>query len=152
MAAGAATLPAMSRIAKAQAYPMRPVRIIVGFPAGGPQDIIARLIGQWLAERLGQQFIVENRPGAGGNIGAEAVVIAAADGHTLLLVGPPNAINATLYDKLKFNFVRDIAPVASISRVPLVVETNLAIPVRTLPELIRLRQSQSRQDQLCLGR
>jgi tripartite-type tricarboxylate transporter receptor subunit TctC len=136
MAAGAAALPAMSRIAQAQAYPMRPVRIIVGFPAGGPQDIIARLIGQWLAERLGQQFIVENRPGAGGNIGAEAVVIAAADGHTLLLVGPPNAINATLYDKLKFDFVRDIAPVASIGRVPLVVETNLAVPVRTVPELI----------------
>jgi tripartite-type tricarboxylate transporter receptor subunit TctC len=136
MAAGAAALPAMSRIAKAQAYPMRPVRIIVGFPAGGPQDIIARLIGQWLAERLGQQFIVENRPGAGGNIGAEAVVVAAADGHTLLLIGPPNAINATLYDRLKFNFVRDIAPVASISRVPLVVETNLAVPVRTVPGLI----------------
>jgi tripartite-type tricarboxylate transporter receptor subunit TctC len=136
MAAGAAALPALSRIAQAQAYPARPVRIIVGFPAGGPQDIIARLIGQWLAERLGQQFIVENRAGAGGNIGAEAVVIAAADGHTLLLVGPPNAINATLYDKLKFNFVRDIAPVASISRVPLVVETNLAVPVRTVPELI----------------
>jgi tripartite-type tricarboxylate transporter receptor subunit TctC len=126
----------LSRIAQAQAYPGRPVRIIVGFPAGGPQDIIARLIGQWLAERLGQQFIVENRPGAGGNIGAEAVVIAAADGHTLLLVGPPNAINATLYDKLKFDFVRDIAPVASISRVPLVVETNVAVPVRTVPELI----------------
>jgi tripartite-type tricarboxylate transporter receptor subunit TctC len=136
MAAGAAALPALSRIAQAQAYPGRPVRIIVGFPAGGPQDIIARLIGQWLAERLGQQFIVENRAGAGGNIGAEAVVIAAADGHTLLLVGPPNAINATLYDKLKFNFVRDIAPVASISHVPLVVETNLAVPVRTVPELI----------------
>jgi tripartite-type tricarboxylate transporter receptor subunit TctC len=109
LTAGATALPALSRGARAQAYPTRPVRIVVGAPAGGPQDILARLIGQWLSERLGQQFITENRAGAGSNIGAEAVVRAAPDGYTLHLSASPNAINATLYDNLKFNFVRDIA-------------------------------------------
>src|SRR6266699_3520383 len=118
LAAGAAALPAVSRIARAQAYPARPVRIVVGFAAGGGVDIVARLIGQWLSERLGQPFIIENRPGAGSNIGAEAVVRAPADGYTLLLASPPSAINATLYDKLNFNFLRDIAPVAGIMRGP----------------------------------
>ena len=108
----------MSRVAWAQAYPTRPVRIIVGFAAGGATDIVARLMGQWLSERLGQQFVIENRPGAGSNIATEAVVRAPPDGYTLLLVASANAINATLYDKLNFNFIRDIAPVASIIRVP----------------------------------
>jgi tripartite-type tricarboxylate transporter receptor subunit TctC len=136
LAAGAAALPAMSRIAGAQAYPSRPVRIIVGAPAGGPQDILARLIGQWLSERLGQQFITENRAGAGSNIAAEAVARASPDGYTLHLSASPNAINATLYDNLKFNFVRDIAPVAGIIRVPNVMEVNPAVPVKSVPEFI----------------
>src|SRR5262245_56834651 len=110
LAAGAAALPAALRIARAQAYPAQPVRIIVGFPAAGGTDITARLIGQWLSERLGQQFVIENRPGAGTNIATEAVVRAPADGYTLLLVTASNAFNATLYDKLNFNFIRDIAP------------------------------------------
>src|SRR5271169_4494863 len=117
LAAGAAALPALSCVARAQAYPSRPVRLIVGFAPGGGNDIVARLIGQWLSERLGQQFIIENRPGAGTNIATEAVVNAPPDGYTLLLVGAPNAINATLYDNLNFNFIRDIAPVAGIVRV-----------------------------------
>ena len=112
LAAGAAALPTLSGFASAQTYPTRPVRLIVGFAAGGGADIVARLIGQWLSERLGQQFIIENRPGAGSNIATEAVVRAAADGYTLLLVTVANAFNATLYDKLNFNFIRDIAPVA----------------------------------------
>jgi len=136
LAAGAAALPAVSRIARAQAYPTRPARIIVGFSAGGGGDIMARLIGQWLSERVGQQFIIENRPGAGGNSGTEAVVVAPPDGYTLLLVAPPNAINATLYDKLKFNFIRDIAPVASMIRHPLVMLVNPAVPAKTVPEFI----------------
>src|SRR5712671_6593567 len=114
LATVAASLPTVSRIANAQTYPARPVRIVVGFAAGGAPDIAARLVGQWLSERLGQQFIIENRPGAGGNIATEAVVEAPADGYTLLLAGLQNAVNATLYEKLKYNFVRDIAPVASI--------------------------------------
>jgi tripartite-type tricarboxylate transporter receptor subunit TctC len=136
LAAGAAALPAVSRIARAQAYPTRPVKIIVGFGAGSGSDILARLMGQWLSERLSQPFVVENRPGAGGNLGAEAVVKAAPDGHTLLLVATPNAINATLYDRLNFNFIRDIAPVASISREPNVIVVNPSVPTLTVSELI----------------
>jgi tripartite-type tricarboxylate transporter receptor subunit TctC len=112
LAAGAAAFPAYSRNGMAQTYPERPVRIISGFPAGGGSDIFARLTGQWLSERLGQPFIIENRPGAGGNIGTEAVVRAPPDGYILLMIGPPNAINATLYAKLNFDFIRDITPVA----------------------------------------
>ena len=136
LAAGAAALPALSRLARAQAYPTRPVRIIVGFFAGGATDIAARLMGQWLSERLGQQFVVENRPGADGNIATEAVVRAAPDGHTLLLVVDANAINATLYDKLNFNFIRDITPVAGIIRVPFVMVVNPSFPAKTVPEFI----------------
>jgi tripartite-type tricarboxylate transporter receptor subunit TctC len=126
----------MSRVATAQTYPAKPVRIIVAFAAGGPNDILARLMGQWLSERLGQQFIVENRPGAGSNIATEAAVHAPPDGYTLLLVGPPNAINATLYDKLNFNFIRDIAPVASFIRGALVMVVHPSVPAKTLPEFI----------------
>jgi len=136
LAAGAAALPAASRIATAQTYPSRPVRIVVGFPPGGPTDIAARLIGQSLSERLGQQFVIENRPGAGSNIGTEAVVRAPPDGHTLLLAASANAINATLYDKLNFNFIRDIAPVAAINREPLVMLVNPSFPAKTVPEFI----------------
>jgi tripartite-type tricarboxylate transporter receptor subunit TctC len=136
LAAGAAALPVVSRIARAQTYPTRPVRIIVGYPPGGGSDIIARLIGQWLSERLGQQFIIENRPGAGGNIGTEAAVRASADGYTLLLANAGNSINATLYDKLNYNFIRDIAPVASIVRTPNVMVVNPLTPTRTVPEFI----------------
>src|SRR5262249_14590822 len=136
LAAGAAALPAMQRIARAQAYPTRPVRVIVGFPPGGPQDTLTRLLGQWLSERLGQPFIIENRPGAGSNIAAEAVVRAPPDGYTLLSVGPPNAINATLYQNLNYNFVRDIASVASIMRVPNIMEVNPSFPAKTVPEFI----------------
>jgi len=135
-AAAAAASPYWPRAARAQTYPARPVRLIVGFSAGGPQDIVMRLIAQWLSERLGQSFIVENRPGAGGNIGAEAVAHASPDGYTLLSVSSPNAINATLYDNLNFDFIRDIAPVASIIRVPLVMEVNPSVPVSTVPESI----------------
>src|SRR5262245_10261095 len=136
LAAGAAALPAVSRIATAQTYPSRPVRIIVGFPAGGPNDIFARLMGQWLSERLRQPFIIENRPGAAGNIGTEAVVKAVPDGYTLLLVASVNAINATTYDKLNFNFIRDIAPVATISRYTFVIVVHPSMPAKTVPELI----------------
>jgi tripartite-type tricarboxylate transporter receptor subunit TctC len=136
LAAGAAVLPAVSQIAGAQIYPTRPVHIIVAFSAGGGLDIVARLMGQWLSERLGQAFVIENRPGAGGNIGTEAVVRAPPDGYTLLLVAPPNAINATLYDKLSFNFIRDIAPVASMIRQPLVMLVNPSVPAKTVPEFI----------------
>ena len=136
LAAGAAVLPAVRASARAQSYPARPVRIVVGFTPAGATDILARLIGQWLSERLGQTFIVENRPGAGSNIGTEAVVRAPADGHTLLLVAPANAINATLYDKLNFNFIRDIAPVAGLIRVANVMEVNPSLPAKTLPEFI----------------
>jgi tripartite-type tricarboxylate transporter receptor subunit TctC len=136
LTAGAAALPAVSRFAWAQAYPTRPVRIIVGFPAGGNTDIIARLIGQWLNERFGQPFIIENRPGAGGNIGTEAVVRAPPDGYTLLMVGSSNVINATLYEKLNFNFIRDIAPVASIIRETIVMLVNPSVPAKTVPEFV----------------
>jgi tripartite-type tricarboxylate transporter receptor subunit TctC len=136
LATVAVALPAVSSIATAQAYPSRPVRVIVGFPAGGAADIAARLVGQYLSERLGQPFVIENRPGAGGNIGTEAVVRAPPDGYTLLLITPPQAINASLYDKLNFNFHRDIAPVASIYRQSYVLEANLSVPVKTVPELI----------------
>jgi tripartite-type tricarboxylate transporter receptor subunit TctC len=136
LAMGAAALQAAPRIAKAQTYPARPVRIIVGFTAAGGNDILARLMGQWLSERLGQQFVIENRPGAATNIATEAVVRAASDGYTLLLVGPPNAINATLYDKLNFNFLRDIVPVAGISREANIVEVHPSIPAKTIPEFI----------------
>jgi tripartite-type tricarboxylate transporter receptor subunit TctC len=136
LAAGAAALPAASRIARAQAYPTRPVRIIVGIAAGGAADIGARLLGQWLSERLGQSFVVENRPGAGGTIGTEAVVRAPPDGYTLLMVNPPMAINATLYERLNYNFLRDIAPVGSFYRQSFVLEVNLSIPVKTVPDLI----------------
>ena len=121
MTAGAIALPAISSLAWAQAYPMRPVRLIVGYAAGGTYDILARLIGQWLSEHLGQPFIIENRPGAASNIATDAVARAAPDGYTLLLIGPANAINATLYDRLSFNFIRDITPVAGITREPLVL-------------------------------
>jgi tripartite-type tricarboxylate transporter receptor subunit TctC len=136
LAAGAAALPALSRVARAQAYPARPVRIIVGLPAGGSADITARLIGQWLSERLGQQFLIENRPGAGTNVATEAVVRAAPDGYTLLLALTPNAINATLYDKLNFDFIRDIVPVAGIIRQPLLMLVNPAFPAKTVAEFI----------------
>ena len=136
LAASAAALPAVSRIAWAQAYPARPVRWIVPAPPGGPLDIVARLFGQWLSERLGQPFIVENRPGGGTNIATELVARAPADGYTLLSVVTAAAINATLYDKLNFNFIRDIAPVASIIRVPLVMVINPSIRASTVPEFI----------------
>src|SRR6185295_16181156 len=134
--AAVAALPAVSCIAWAQTYPSRPVRIVVGFPPGGPTDIAARLIGQSLSERLGQQFVIENRPGAGSNIGTEAVVRAPPDGYTLFLAYSANAINATLYDKLNFSFIRDIAPVAAINREPLVMLVNPSFPAKTVPEFI----------------
>ena len=136
LAAAAAALPAVSRIARAQAYPSRPVSLIAGFAPGGGVDITARLVGQWLSERLGQQFVVENRPGAAGNIGTEAVVRARADGYTLLLAGSFNTINATLYDKLNYNFIRDIAPVASVIRDPYVMVVNPSLPAKSVPEFI----------------
>src|SRR5262245_16959720 len=136
LAAGAAALPAVSRVAWAQAYPTRPVRLIVPFGPAGATDITARLIGQWLSERLGQQFVIENRPGAGGNIGTEAVVRAPADGYILLMVGSYHATNATLYDKLNFNFVRDIAPIASIVGFPYMMVVNPSVSAKTLPEFI----------------
>jgi tripartite-type tricarboxylate transporter receptor subunit TctC len=136
LAAGAAALPVLPCIARAQAYPSRPVRIVAAFAAGGGVDITARLIGQWLSDRLGQPFVVENRPGAGGNIGTEAVVNAASDGHTVLLATVPNAVNATLYEKLNFNFIRDTAPVAGIIRVPMVILLHPSVPATTVPELI----------------
>ncbi len=136
LAAGAAALPAVLRAARAQAYPSRPVRLVVPYAPAGATDILARLMGHWLSERLGQQFVIDNRPGAANNIGTEAVVNAPADGYTLLLVNPANAINATFYDKLNFNFLRDIAPVAGIIRVPNVMEVNPSISAKTVPEFI----------------
>jgi tripartite-type tricarboxylate transporter receptor subunit TctC len=136
LAAGAAALPALQHVARADTYPSRPVRIIVGYPPGGTTDIGARLTGQWLSERLGQQFVIENRPGASTNIAVEAVVRAPADGYTLLAFTGTNTINATLFDRLNFNFIRDIAMVAGINRSPLVLEVNPAVPVQTVPEFI----------------
>src|SRR6266404_7852389 len=136
LAASAIALTVVSRVARAQTYPSRPVRLIIGYPAGGANDIIGRLIGQWLSERLGQQFIIENRVGAAGNIGTEAVVRSPADGYTLLLAGSFNSINATLYDKLNFNFIRDIAPVAGILRSTFVMLVNPAFPANCVPEFI----------------
>ena len=143
LAAGAGTLPAISRFAWAQSYPARPVRIIVGFPAGGTTDIGARLIAQWLSERLGQQFIVENRPGAGTHLATEAVARASADGYTLLMATASNAINATLYDRLNYNFLRDIVPIVGVIRSPFVLEVHPAVPVKTVSELIAYAKASS---------
>jgi len=151
LAVGAAALPSVSRTARTQAYPLRPVRIIVGFPAGGSGDIIARLMGQRLAERLGRPFVVENRPGAGTTVATEAVVKSAPDGHTLLMVSPAHAINATLYEKLNFHFLRDIAPVASLVRYPMVMVVHPSIPAKTAPEFIAC-QGQSGQAQHSVSR
>jgi len=136
LAAGAAALPALSRVAWAQAYPSRPVRIVVTFPAGSTSDTLARPVGQWLSERLGQPFIIDNRPGAGGTIGTEAVVRSPADGYTLLLVSGAHTVNETLYDKLNFNFIRDIAPIAGISRENYVMVINPSFPAKTVPEFV----------------
>jgi tripartite-type tricarboxylate transporter receptor subunit TctC len=141
LGAAATALPVLSRGADAQIYPTRPVRLISPFPAGGPNDILARLIGPWLSERLGQPFIIENRVGTGGNLGTEAAVKAAPDGHTLLMIGVVNTINATLYAKLAFDFERDIAPVAGVMRVPNVVTVNPSVPAKTIPELISYAKS-----------
>jgi tripartite-type tricarboxylate transporter receptor subunit TctC len=136
LAAGAAALPAFSLIARAQAYPSRPVRLIVPYPPGGSADVFARLLGQWLSERLGQPFVIDNRPGAGTNIGTEAAVSAVPDGHTLLMISAANVVNATLYDKLNFNFIRDIAPVASFERLPNVMAVHPSVTAKTVPEFI----------------
>ena len=136
LAASVTTLPTLSRTARAEGYPSRPVRWIVGFAPGGGNDIVARLMGQWLSEHLGQPFVIENRPGAGTNIATEAVVNAAPDGYTLLFVAPSAAINATLYEKLNFNFIRDIAPIAGIMRIPNVMVVNPTVPAQTVPEFI----------------
>jgi tripartite-type tricarboxylate transporter receptor subunit TctC len=145
LAAGVAALPAVSRVARAQAYPSRPVNLVAGFAPGGGVDITARLIGQWLSERLGQQFVIENRPGASSNIATEAVVRAPADGYTLLMVGSFNTINATLYDKLNYNFIRDIAPVASVIRYPYVMMVNLSVPAKSVPEFIAYAKANPRK-------
>ena len=136
LAAGAAALPVLSRVARAQTYPSRPVRIVVPVAAGGANDVSARLIGQWLSERLGQQFVIENRPGAGTNVGTEAVIRATADGYTLLISGSTAAINATLFKTLNYNFARDTAPIASIVRVPQLMQVNPSLPVKSVPEFI----------------
>jgi len=145
LAAGAVAVPAVSRIARAQAYPTRPVRLIAPFAPGGGSDMTARLIGQWLSERLGQQFVIDNRPGAASNIATEAVVRASADGYTLLIVGSWNTINATLYDKLSFNFIRDIAPVASVIRDPYVMVVNPSVPAKSVPEFIAYAKDNPRK-------
>jgi tripartite-type tricarboxylate transporter receptor subunit TctC len=145
LAAGAVALPAVSRIALALDYPTRPVHVIVGYPPGSGPDIEARLIGQWLSERLGQPFIIENRPGAASNLATEAVVHAPADGYTLLLVASANASNATLYDKLSFNFIRDITPVASIMRAPFVMQVNPSFPAKSVPEFVAYAKANPRK-------
>jgi len=143
LAAGAAALHLLPRAARGQTYPTQPVYLTVGFPAGGPSDILARLVGKWLSERLGQQFIVENRPGGGGNVAAEAVVRSPPDGYRLLMISTPNAINATLYGNLSFDFTRDIAPVAGIMRVPSVMAVSPSLPVKTVPEFIAYAKANS---------
>jgi tripartite-type tricarboxylate transporter receptor subunit TctC len=143
LAAGAATLPTLSRGAAALDYPTQPVNIIVGFSPGGPTDLLARLIGQWLSERLGQPFVIENRPGASGNVGTEVVVRASADGYTLLVFGAEETMNATLYDNLNFNFIRDIASVAGITRTPNVMLVNPSVPAKTVPEFIAFAKANS---------
>ena len=145
LAAGAAALPFAPHVASAQVYPTRPVRLIVPLAPGGATDIVARLMGQWLSERLGQPFIIENRPGAGGNIGTDTVVKARPDGYTILMASTTNAINATLYDKLSFNFIRDIAPVATISRNSLVMVVHPSIPAKTVPEFIAYAKANPRK-------
>ena len=145
LAAGAAAVAALPRFARSEAYPLRPVRILVGFPPGGTVDIVARLMGQWLQERLGQPFVVENRPGASSNIATEATLRAPVDGYTLLLITPPNVINATLYEKLNFNFIRDIAPVASAVRLPNVMQVNPSVPAATVPEFIAYAKANPRK-------
>jgi tripartite-type tricarboxylate transporter receptor subunit TctC len=144
LAAGAIALPFTARLTSAQAYPNRSARIVVAFAPGGPQDILARLMGQWLSQRLGQPFIVDNRPGDAGNIGTEAVVNAPPDGYTLLMVGPPNAINASLFSKLNFNFVRDIAPIAAVVRVPHVMLVKPSFPAANVHEFIAHAQATPR--------
>jgi tripartite-type tricarboxylate transporter receptor subunit TctC len=151
LAAGAAALPAIPRTARAQAYPLRPVRWIAGFPPGGPADTLARLMGQWLSERLGQPFLIENRPGAGGNIAIEAAANASPDGYTLLLVNVASAINATLFEKLNFNLIRDIAPVAGIIRTPLVMVVNPSVPAKTVPEFIAYARANPGQINMASG-
>jgi tripartite-type tricarboxylate transporter receptor subunit TctC len=151
LAAGAAALPVISCIALAQSYPTRPVRLIVGFPAGGPADIVARLFGQWLSERIGQQLIIENRVGAGGNIATESVVKAAPDGYTLLHVTSTNAFNETLFEKLNFDLIRDIAPVASLLRNPGVMVVNPSFPVKSLPEFIAYAKANPGQVNMASG-
>jgi len=143
LALGAVALPILSRFAWAQAYPSRPLRVVVGFAPGSGIDILVRLMGQWLTERLGQPFVIENRPGAGTNIATEAVVRSAPDGHTLLAITPANAINATLYDNLNFNFIRDIAPVASLARTPCVMLVNPSVPAKSVPDFIAYAKANS---------
>jgi tripartite-type tricarboxylate transporter receptor subunit TctC len=141
LAGAGAIFPSIVKLTRAESYPTHPIHFVVGFPAGGPNDILARLMGQWLSDRLGRPVIVENRPGASGNIATEAVVRAPADGYTLLMVGPANAINASLNDELKFNFLRDIAPVAAITREPLVMLIHQSVPANSVPEFIAYAQS-----------
>ena len=150
-AATAAALTAVSRFAWAQAYPTRPVRILVGYSPGGSTDILARLLGQWLSERLGRPFVIDNRPGATGNIATEAVVRAPADGYTLLMVTSDNATNATLYDKLNFNFIRDIAPVSSIGSVYYVMVVHPSFPAKTVPEFIAYAKANPKQSRYGFG-
>ena len=152
LAGGVAVLPFLSHFARAETYPNRPVRILVGFAAGGNFDVIARLIGQWVSEQLGQPVIVENRPGASSNLATEAVIRAPADGYTLLLGGAVNTVNATLYEKLSFNFVADVAPVAGLVRFPNVMTVGASFPARSVPGVHRLRKGKSGQDQSWLVR
>src|SRR6266498_4553193 len=149
LAAGAVALPALSRLASAQTYPSRPVHWIVSFAAGGPNDVVARIIGQYLSDQLGQQFVIENRPGAGGNVGMQSVLSSASDGYTIAFVGPNYAINPTLYEKLPFDFIRDSVPVAGTMRLANVMEVHPAVPANNLAEFIC--EGQSGQDQLCFG-